>query len=191
MNPQTKRIFLAIEVPDEWKVAIHKFIEENKSLNYKWIAEENWHFTLLFIGNFPADKLDSIITLFEKCFAETPAFEIDFESFTYFPKNRPRMIWAKGKECAEFASAEKVAYQTLKHFCEDADMEFNAKLSKKSIPHITLSRLKHLTKPIPELQNPVIKLPPIAVKEIVLFSSELKAIGAKYTKLARFDLKLS
>ncbi|MGZ5244000.1 MAG: RNA 2',3'-cyclic phosphodiesterase [Bacteroidia bacterium] len=186
-----KRIFLAVEVSEEWKAVINQFIEANKLLNYKWIPEANWHFTLLFIGHFPADKLQSIYTLLEKCFGEIPAFEIEFESFMYFPPNRPRMIWCKGKQSAEFASAEKAAYTTLKYFCEEDNMEFHAKLSKKSIPHITLSRLKHLQKPLAELVLPLIKLPPVKVNKIILLESLLKSTGSEYIKLAEFDLKTS
>jgi 2'-5' RNA ligase len=50
MQNQHLRIFLGIEVSEEWKFAIHKFIEENKHLNYRWIVKENEHFTLHFIG---------------------------------------------------------------------------------------------------------------------------------------------
>jgi 2'-5' RNA ligase len=191
MNSVSKRIFLAVEVSPEWKSAINKFIEENKQLNYRWIAEENWHFTLLFIGDFPVDKLKSIYALLEKCFAEIPTFEIDFEAFTYFPVNRPRMIWMKGKESRAFASAEKVAFQTLKHFSREAYMEFDAKPSQKSIPHITLSRLKFVKKLLPDLINPNLNLAPIRVKEIVLYESQLKPTGSVYTKLAGFRLKNS
>ena len=50
MQNQHLRIFLGIEVSEEWKFAIHKFTEENTHLNYGCIAEENWQFILLFIG---------------------------------------------------------------------------------------------------------------------------------------------
>ena len=196
MNSASKRLFLAIEVSSEWKSAINKFIEENKQLNYRWIAEENWHFTLFFIGDFPADKLKSIYALLEKCFAEIPAFEIAFDSFTYFPHNKPRMIWVKGKESLEFASAEKAAYQNLKHFLEEQYIEIGHKTLRatslqKSIPHITLSRLKFVKKLLPDLINPNLNLAPIRVKEIVLYESQLKPTGSVYTKLAVFGLKNS
>ncbi len=184
-----KRIFLAIEVSDEWKIAIREFIEANRQTGYRWIAEENWHFTVLFIGDFPAGKLNSIYPLLQKCFAQIPAFYIDFDTFMYFPPNRPRMIWVNGKPSREFTHVETSAYKTLKHFYSDAYMEMNAKPSQKSIPHITLSRLKFSPKPLLQLHhtNPV--LPVNAVKEIVLFESQLKPTGSLYTSLKKFTLK--
>lgn len=188
MNLNTKRIFLAIEVSDEWKAAIHKFIAANKDVNFRWIPEKNWHFTVLFIGDFPVDKLNSIFVFLEKCFTEIPAFEIDFDGFTYFPPDKPRMIWAKGKPNRQFENLESSAHKTLKHFCAKEHMEIQAKPSKKSIPHITLSRLKLLPKPLPKLQESDFLLRPNLVKEIVLYESELKSSGSVYTKLAGFRL---
>jgi 2'-5' RNA ligase len=190
MNSASKRLFLATEVSSEWKAAINKFIEENKNLNYRWIAEGNWHFTLLFIGDFPEDKLKSIYTLLEKCFAEIPVFEIEFDKFTYFPPKHPRMIWCKGLRNEYFGLSEGAAYWVLKNFCKDEDIEFKAKPSHRPIPHITLSRLKFIKNPLPDLILPNLDLAPNPVKEIVLFSSEVKTGGAEYTSLASFKLKV-
>lgn len=189
MHSHNKRIFLGIAVPADWKLAIHQFIEANKELHIRWIPPQNWHFTILFIGDFPANKLQSIYTLLEKCFAQIPAFEIAFDRFTYFPPKRPRMIWVKGKQSAAFDSVENLAYKTLKHFCEEVYMDFNAKPSKQAIPHITLSRLKFVRKPFHALEIPAVKFSPVSVKEIFLYESQLKATGSIYTKLATFKLK--
>ncbi|RYD80882.1 MAG: hypothetical protein EOP53_07405 [Sphingobacteriales bacterium] len=85
---------------------------------------------VFFIGDFPADELNSIYTLLKKCLGEFLAFDIDFEAFTCFPPGKPRMIWAKGKPNRNFENLETSVFNTLKHFYAFAYMENNARSSK-------------------------------------------------------------
>jgi RNA 2',3'-cyclic 3'-phosphodiesterase len=188
---ESKRLFLGIALNEEWIDYINSFIQLNTELKIKWIPEDNWHFTVLFMGSVPLNIIFLLEIKLQEVFSQNIGFYIDFEKFIYAPSARKaRMIWAKGMKNRDFDIICKESLSTVEKLFKDKNLPFNMSLHKENIPHVTLSRLKTFGKNnYPELNLPE-KIPvPLPCSEIILFESRLKPSGSEYCKLAAFKLK--
>ena len=61
------RAFIAIELPQETKLALAKLVEELKKTNadIKWVAPESLHLTLKFLGDIDDSQAETITTIIE------------------------------------------------------------------------------------------------------------------------------
>ena len=92
-----KRLFIAINLPENMKNDLERKIEEIRSEldpSIRFIGRHNWHITLIFLGY----QSDNDVNLINQALSEAAAaFEplaLKFEKITYGPVGRtPRMIW--------------------------------------------------------------------------------------------------
>src|SRR5689334_2449281 len=111
----SKRLFLGIRPNEDWLNALKDFIQkQNTSL--RWIPEENFHITLIFIGSFPTQKILKLRQELRKFYRFSPMGFIAFEKFTYMPPGRRAMIWAQGQFSEDFEKLEKQSFGLLKNF---------------------------------------------------------------------------
>jgi 2'-5' RNA ligase len=90
------RTFIAIELPKEIKDALSKLQQQLKSTqaDVKWVAPENIHLTLKFLGEVEDKNLESIIKIINELAKNYPSFLARIFSIGAFPKlNYPRVIW--------------------------------------------------------------------------------------------------
>lgn len=191
MVSDTKRLFLAIPIDQSFRQLCQDFIEAQNLSEIRWIKSENWHVTLLFLGDFPADSLQNLENLLQQHFLTQNGFVIDFESFTYIPNQyRPRMIWGKFYDNEDFDKLLKRVFRSLKAFYKKGRIPFEIKTHRDSIPHITLCRLKKYFSSennLTDVINQDISLK-LKVNSCQLYKSELKPTGAEYTMLKEFEL---
>ncbi len=99
---KTKRLFVAINLPMELKrelFAIQKQINSQLAEEYaeakvfKWVAMENLHITLKFIGEVGDSQVPKIITEVEEMAKNKKIFEIKTKKICYDNENSPRLIW--------------------------------------------------------------------------------------------------
>jgi len=165
----------------------HQFTNANQHLNLKWIKEDNWHVTVLFIGSFPEEHLANFIEHIGQ-WNNIHCFEIMFEEFTFFPGQHPRMIWAKFFQNDSYSNiVRQLHHKTFKYIEKNL---LNIKLNHKEeqIPHITLCRFKDkclVNGPLKTAHHDGLIMP---VNHIHLMKSELLSEGAKYTLLHDFSL---
>lgn len=106
------RAFIAIELPIEIKEALKKLQEELKKsgADVKWVAPENIHLTLKFLGEIDQKKSAEVIGIIREAAEDNGPFLIGFDSVGVFPKiNFPRVIWvgiAQGDEETKKIAAE-------------------------------------------------------------------------------------
>lgn len=188
---ESKRLFLGNALNAEWCNYIDSFIKSNQELNFKWVPEDNWHFTVLFMGSVPLNIISALEEQLKAIFSQNTQFYIDFEKFVYAPSiRRPRMIWAKGKKNRVFDIFCKEALKAVEKLFKDENLPFNINLHKENIPHVTLSRLKAFgNNNYPELNLPGNIPSRLFCNEVILFESKLKPSGSEYCKLAAFKLK--
>jgi len=174
-----KRIFFAVNLPEEIKEKINKtFLEKLKELNkkklIKLVKKENLHFTLSFLGYFPEEKINELIEKVNKI--EFNEFEIELANIGSFNN---RVIWIdciKGsKELSDLAS------------------KINSMLAlnqEKLKAHLTIARNKNLN--VKEFKETVEKLKKISFKESFkvksfhLMESKLREEGPQYFVLKEF-----
>ena len=55
---ETKRLFVAVELPEELRKNIHEFAKQIEQDGIKLVEEHNLHVTMKFIGDVPEDKVE-------------------------------------------------------------------------------------------------------------------------------------
>ncbi|HVN67489.1 MAG TPA: RNA 2',3'-cyclic phosphodiesterase [Candidatus Sulfotelmatobacter sp.] len=117
-------MFIAVTLPAEVKKRIGELINELKKSdgNVKWVAEENVHLTLKFIGEVVEGQLAGLIARTEKQAGGTGRFTINLEGIGTFPAgHQPRVVWVgvgSGRDKLEnlarsLAAPDFVAHATI------------------------------------------------------------------------------
>jgi len=170
-----RRLFVSIPLPETLLKELGEYLKEVKPRDLKWIAPENIHITVLFLGWIDEEMLDSIISnlsnleTFEKC-------SLEVEGITLAPSSKTkRMIWLTFKSNKEY---KKIVQEVSKATKIKPDF-------KEPLPHATLARFKHKKITLPEKQIETKKIP---VKKIQLMESHLKSDGPKYLVLKEYNL---
>ncbi|MRR05523.1 MAG: RNA 2',3'-cyclic phosphodiesterase [Deltaproteobacteria bacterium] len=176
------RLFVAIDLSAEAKEAI--FALRTPLPGAKWVAADQLHVTLRFIGD--ADEV-----LFHKI-RDTlagiivPSFSLNLRGVGYFPPKRdPRVLWV-GLERNE-------NLLVLRNLVEKALLACGLEPEGRSFsPHITIARLKDVSKAVisPFLhKNALFATPSFLVEEFVLYSSTLAPQGATHRQEALYPLR--
>jgi len=182
------RLFIAALIPDAVRDALHQAREQlqraapDRAL--RWVAPENYHITLLFLGEQDETRIPAIIRAMEAARAGVPPFEIGIRGLGVFPNwNRPNVLWAGvsegGQPLAQMAAAL------------ERDL-LPAPSGKPFHPHITLARLKTPCRDADglkkRLHGAVQRLMPAdfgryELRGISLMQSTLTPDGSVYTEL--------
>ena len=91
------RLFIAIDLPDEWKAALE---DMQKSIEWlgrgvKWTKPRGMHLTLKFLGDVPDEQINDVIAGLERACEGTAPFKMRMKGTGCFPSpNRPRVYWA-------------------------------------------------------------------------------------------------
>ena len=185
------RVFVALDIPEDVRAAIGALIEKLRPTSKiaRWVRIEGVHVTLKFIGEVPAEKIESIkAALAQIHFPENIALK--FRGVGFFPnERRPRVLWA-GIEAGEELSALAAAVETS---LEPLGI---AKEQRVFSPHLTLARFdtarhKPSASAFDHLHEAISKAGPLefgsgTAREFHLYQSTLKRGGAEYTRLATF-----
>ncbi|MBN2217951.1 MAG: RNA 2',3'-cyclic phosphodiesterase [Pirellulales bacterium] len=187
---QTIRAFIAVEAGNEVRRAAGELIERLRTAgaDVKWVAPENLHLTLKFLGDVALTDTARICEAMEKAAREVEPFGLEMAGAGAFPSvGRPRTIWlgASGDDRPILALVEGVEKRLQKLGFRREGRRFQA--------HLTLGRLR---RPGPEVQRlgELLKAEAnraagtTAVREIVLFSSQLTPDGPLYAPLGRAQL---
>jgi len=182
----TKRLFLAIPLDESNLDLCDQFLKIQGALPVKWVARNNWHITTIFLGDFPVNQIDKLLAELQHIFSSQESFEIEFDKFCLAPdKRNSRMIWAKYQLSPLFDNLVHDIFSGLKSFYKKERLEFNIKLHKQNIPHVTLSRLR--SKLMKEIKDYPANLKLKAIS-CILFESVLKPDGAQYLIISEFPL---
>ncbi|MDW8107047.1 MAG: RNA 2',3'-cyclic phosphodiesterase [Armatimonadota bacterium] len=187
------RLFIAALVSEEVRHALataqaqlQRVVPERA---LRWVAPENYHITLLFLGEQPEERLPEIITAMTQARAGIAPFRIQVQGIGVFPNwNRPSVLWAGAKQGTVELTKIAVALEQLL-LPTPADKPFH--------PHITLARFKterHDTDLVRKrLFDAVQRLLPAdfgtyELRAISLMQSTLTPDGSIYTELERVEL---
>lgn len=180
------RVFCALELPDDVRARlrdhVRKLRAEVPDAAASWTRVENIHLTLKFFGNVAADRVLAISDAIARTVKEFSTFEIGIGGTGVFPKpSRPQVLWIGVSD----PSGKLVSLQRqLESECANEGFE---KENRAYRPHLTIARLRK-----PEGARQLadahlrMKFDPaeIAVKELILFRSELSSKGSQYTPIS-------
>ncbi len=111
-----RRIFIAINLPENIKEELAKYQLKWPELPCRWTKKENLHITLEFLGYLTDQDLMEVCQKTRETASRHRPFEVKLNKICYGPPKKlpPRMVWAMGEKIKEF------------------DL----------VPHITLARIK-------------------------------------------------
>ena len=190
--PETQRhvrTFIAVLISEELKRRIALVQEEFKKVapEVKWVAEENFHVTLKFLGNVNAGSLGRISEAVAAAANGIEPFEIEVGGVGAFPSSRrPRVIWvgvtAGKQELVELAGRVDKQLEKLGFAREDRPFK----------SHITIGRVKEgqgVENLVPALERAQVGyLGTVHVGSIALMKSDLRRDGPVYSVLSEISL---
>ena len=180
------RTFLALDLDDDIRkglVAAQRRIGE-KDAKINWVARQNLHVTLKFLGDVEDAMLEEVCRLVAEAAGRIETFEFDVRGVIAVPPGgRIRMVWAgvddpTGRTAALFAEIEKAL----------AGLGFRHE-NRRFQPHITLARVKHARDPraLREAAAPLAEQDFGAqrAEHVTVYTSQLTPTGPVYTPAAR------
>jgi 2'-5' RNA ligase len=196
------RLFVAIDLPEEWKQALSQLQGEmqaalttdaaTSSVRVRWVRPEGLHLTLKFLGEVPRDRLSSIESALTSAVPEPPGFVVTIGRTGSFSDRRaPRVVWAgiqlrdDPQQRALFALEERVeTWLASAGFPRER---------RGSQPHLTLGRLPESMSPqtreaVARITNAFAtpEVAPFSVKRVHLMRSHLGPGGSRYERLSEY-----
>ncbi len=175
------RLFVAIELPQDVQVRIAGLAGGVPSA--RWVAQENLHLTLRFIGEVSEDRLADVTAALAA--VQGAPFAMNLSGVGHFEsRRRVRTLWVGIDPNAELESLYgRVESALVRAGLEPEGRKFSA--------HVTVARLKAV--PAAKVADwlamgAAFAVPPIAVDRFSLLSSFLSRSGAIYSTVQEFPL---
>jgi len=132
-----KRVFVAVNIPNEVKEELIKISEKWSGLPVRWTKKDSLHVTLCFIGEADEEKVYKIKECLETVVPNHTKLPICINNIMLGPSEfNPRMIWANGEVMDDFKKLVKDLHKHLPECKCIPEKINNFKL------HITLARIK-------------------------------------------------
>ncbi len=150
-----------------------------------WVAPDNVHLTLKFLGGVEAARLDAVAGALAGAVAGCRPFDLTVRGLGAFPTPaRPRVLWAGADEGAALAA-------TLARRVDDALVALGFPAESRAFSaHVTLGRVR-APRSNPRLVEALAGGAAFGrqrVDRLALMRSELSPRGARYTELAAVPL---
>lgn len=129
------RVFIGISVPQEIKEKLYEIQQSvlSNSIKSQKTRLDNFHITLLFIGNVPKNDIDDIINAMDLLFKDDLSFNITLGDIGHFIKKDQVIIWmGVDQGTSNLKCLSKKAYQEFKSYLKNTEPTFK--------PHLTLAR---------------------------------------------------
>lgn len=183
------RCFVAIELNDAVRgdlVELRRRLDDG-GRGVSWVAPENLHLTLKFLGPTAASDLPRVGAALQVAAATCDEVDTSLAGVGCFPANgAPRVIWAG-------LADEDGALGGLHAACEVALAEIGWPLERRAFaPHITLARIRNsqrgrAMRPRVE-KHGAFRGAGLRVASMTLFEARLSPEGARYLALSRYAL---
>ena len=176
------RLFFAVTVPPEVTVGIVAESKKISAHSLRWVAPENQHFTLRFLGEVEEGRVEELISAGQETALKHHSFLLTISGAGFFPdEQRPRVFWVGTGE-----GSEKLTALAGDLFSTSEDISF--------LPHLTVARIKEGTGfgslPFQELESwKTRNFGSFPVNEFCLMESLLLSTGAVYRKVHSFSLE--
>ena len=185
------RTFIAVAASPEVRSAALKLMNRLRvsaaATNVKWVAPENLHWTLQFLGEVDERDIPEVCQAVTAAAAECAAFDIEVRGAGAFPSaDRPRTLWiGAGQGSRELSVLHAGVERRLRKRGYRGE-------ERRFVPHITLGRAgrkghpQSLTSELAELSD--YDAGSMLVDEVTVYSSQLGRDGPTYDVLARAAL---
>ncbi len=176
------RLFVALDLPQAAKRSLEPLA---KGLgDVRWLAPEQQHLTLRFIGDVDNGALRDIT----EALATVPAqpFDLTLKGLGHFPpRGEPRVLWVGVDKNVELARLKRRVDRAL----EDAGVPPEP---RKFAPHVTIARMREPLSPTRLgnylMRHSLYRSAPFPVSSFHLYSSWLRSDGAEHQIEASYEL---
>lgn len=182
------RTFIALDFSPEIIRKINEIIDYFKTQTperaLKWVAPENLHLTIKFLGEVPEKKIEQIKSLINETLDDVKSFEIGVEKLGMYPNSqKPRVVWLGVRGAGPLKEIHKVLDSQL----QKAEIQPD---NRGFSPHLTIARVRRNAdiQSVKEIGETLSKfkvdsLGTCTVNHIILYKSELTPQGPIYTPL--------
>ena len=175
------RLFVAVELPADLRRRIGRISTGVRDA--RWVAEENLHLTLRFIGEVEEYRLEDIVGALDA--VESPDFPLTLAGAGHFEsRRRVRNLWIGTEKSPELAAlAERIDHALVRDGLAPEGRKFS--------PHVTVARLKGAPAPAVAdwlAANTLFKAFPFLITRFVLFASYLGRGGPTYEIVEAYPL---
>jgi len=178
------RVFVGVRIDPgvAQKIAQAQLQLKSKLSGIRWVALDNLHFTLKFLGPIEEAKQELIAAALQKSLGPFPRFAILARGIGVFPDiRRARVLWVglEGEHLAALAAEVEKALEPLGFAREKRPFQ----------PHLTIGRWRSFNGAPERLRQELeswkeYNFGQSWVEEVVFFQSILKAEGAIYQRLS-------
>ena len=153
---------------------------QDKRQKIRWLPPENYHLTLVFLGEIESAILSGLQFALEQKLEATESVPLTISAITPFPFSRPRIAAALVERTAEMLRLQSDVANCVRKCGITPER-------RRFVPHVTLGRLKQRAGKTVDFKVRNILLSGIA-ESVTLFQSELTPDGAVHTALAEIAL---
>ncbi len=154
---------------------------QDKRQKILWLPPENYHLTLVFLGEIESAILSGLQFALEQKLEAAESVPLTISAVTPFPFSRPRIAAALVEHTTELVRLQRDLLNCVRKCGITPER-------RRFVPHVTLGRLKpHAGKTI-DFKVKNILLSGVA-DSVTLFQSELTPEGAIHTALAEIQLR--
>lgn len=176
------RAFIAIEIPQTIRsqLAVTQFLLPIA----RPLPVENFHLTLVFLGNQTEDLLEELHIALDQITAPPLALQID--GLGVFGGDKPRTVHATFRPDPALSRLQA-------RIARAADMAGITRDTRRFTPHVTLGRFAPGEGSAPALARAIsqigaLQIPPFTASHFALMRSILRPDGAVHDELARYPL---
>lgn len=181
-----RRLFIAINLPTEIKEKIREKIDKLPKIpEARFLDEQNWHITLVFLGYQEEVAAANIVRAMSEAVKQAWVSLVEFSHLSYGPIGAaPRMVWLNGTK--ETDARLGIIKEILENKLVDNHVRFKRE-SRAFKTHITLARFHHISGqqyPPIDVKLAELKLSFVPIG-LDLMESHLSRSGAQYEILQK------
>ena len=181
------RLFVALDLTAEVRERIAEFLNKLRAgyPNARWVRPENLHVTLKFIGEVSETRVAEFTAALSEIHLST-FVQLEFRGTGFFPNDkRPRVFWIGIHASANVAELANEIDERFAAFGVESD-------AREFRPHLTLARIDD-ARDLDALRASIEKyggaeFGSVRTNRLHLYQSQTAPDGARYTRLASFDL---
>ncbi len=187
---QRVRAFIAIPiapgVSSRAAEIMRRLRESNAAVN--WVAPQNLHLTLKFLGETPIEESPEICEAVRKAVADAPPFDVSFHGLGAFPSvEKPRTIWLGLSE------GEAEVCELAQRIDDELAKLGYARETRRLSPHLTIGRIRESIPSDHPLLDALVKHADfdanvMGVDEVVVYASFLDKKGPIHDALGTVEL---
>ena len=178
------RSFISLNLPLSLRHEFSKHAKliagQDKHLQIRWLPQEKYHLTLVFLGEVEYAILSDLQFTLEQKLEDAECIPLTFSAITPFPFSCPRIAAILVEQNAELLQLQRDMLNCVRK-CKLATE------SRRFVPHVTLGRLKPRKGKTIDFKARSFLFSGFA-ESVTLFQSELVSSGAIHTVLAEFPL---